>query len=84
MEIKINSIDDIIENLENDLITFDIAIQITCKALKMIHITFGNDTKETVLEYLKELKQFKNETPLFWGVLDLDLNNFSVKQLIKK
>ena len=67
-QIKITNLDDVKHYLTTDIITPIQAVEIVCKALKMIYFKDDVFTKENVIERLEELKQYKQEKPIFYEV----------------
>ena len=81
--IQLNSLKDIYNALEEDLITPSQAISISCKALRMIDFRTENEPiiKEEVLKQINNLdvliKKY-NEIPLFFGQQNED---FTIKDV---
>jgi hypothetical protein len=77
--IRLNSIRDIYEALESDLINPSDAIAITCKALKMVDLRIAGETvhKQNVLDQLlvlEKLVEVQYELPIFFGQQSGDFN----------
>jgi hypothetical protein len=72
MEIKITNLDDVKHYLIFDVITPPQAVEIVCKALKMIYFKEDVFTKKNVIERIEYLMEFKQETPIFFNLDDLD------------
>lgn len=67
-QIKITNLDDVKHYLTADIITPIQAVGIVCKALKMFYFKDDAFTKENVIERIEELKQYKQEKPIFYEV----------------
>ena len=71
-QIKITNLDDVKHYLTADVITPLQAVDVVCKALKMIYFKEDVFTKENVIERIEYLKQFNQETPIFFNLNNLN------------
>jgi len=76
---EFNTIQDVISALNEDYITANNAVLITCKALTMINLYDAPFTKKEVLKHLKTLQQMEGEKPLFFGLSQ----EFNIKEIYK-
>jgi hypothetical protein len=86
---KINSIEELEELLNNDQVTPNQANKILIKSLGLLDVSFGEEklTKESVLKEIEVLKQCleHNEIPLFSlsQIQDSQIKEFNIKQIYK-
>jgi hypothetical protein len=86
---KINSIEELEELLNNDQVTPNQANKILIKSLGLLDVSFGEEklTKESVLKEIEVLKQCleHNEIPLFSlsQIQDDGVREFNIKQIYK-
>jgi hypothetical protein len=80
----INSIEDIIYNLENDILTPSQAVEVACRSLNIprVAIDGATRTKEEIKSELIRLLNYK-EMPLFWGTTPTYIKPFSIKEIYK-